>query len=141
MGISKASAQWEGGLKAGKGSMKPAHVPEVPFSLGTRFEGQPGSNPEEMVGAALAGCFSMALSAGLEAAGQKAQSIRTTADVRLDKDGPGFSITGIELTTQASVPGLDPARFQTIAEETKKNCPVSKALAGTKIVLKASLAT
>jgi lipoyl-dependent peroxiredoxin len=141
MGISKASAEWEGGLKTGKGSMKPAHAPEVPFSLATRFEGQPGSSPEEMVGAALAGCFSMALTVGLETAGQKPQSIRTTADVRLDKDGPGFSITSIELTTQASVPGLDAARFQTIAEETKKNCPVSKALAGTKIVLKASLAT
>ena len=140
MGISKASAQWEGGLKTGKGNMKPAHAPEVPFSLGTRFEGQPGSNPEEMIGAALAGCFSMALTLGLEMAGQKPQSIRTTADVHLDKDGAGFSITSIELTTQASVPGLDDARFQTIAEETKKNCPVSKALAGTKVVLKASLA-
>jgi osmotically inducible protein OsmC len=82
----------------------------------------------------------MALSLGLEKAGSKPQSIRTSADVRLDKDGDGFCITTIELTTEASVPGLDAARFQTIAEETKKNCPVSKALAGVKISLKASLA-
>ncbi len=140
MGISKGSAQWNGGIKDGKGTMKPAHGSESPFSLGSRFEGQPGSNPEELVGAALSGCFSMALSLGLEKAGSKPQSIRTSADVRLDKDGEGFSITTIELTTEASVPGLDAARFQTIAEETKKNCPVSKALAGVKISLKASLA-
>jgi osmotically inducible protein OsmC len=141
MGISKASAQWEGGLKDGKGRMKPAHAPEAPFSLGSRFEGQQGSNPEELIGAALSGCFSMALTLGLEKAGLKPQSVRTSADVRLDKDGDGFSITTIELNTQASVSGLDAARFQTIAEETKKNCPVSKALAGVKISLKASLAT
>ena len=140
MGISKASAQWEGGLKTGKGTMKPAHGSDVPFSLGTRFEGQPGSNPEEMIGAALAGCFSMALTVGLETAGQKPQSVRTTADVRLDKDGPGFSITSIELTTEATVPGATNEQFQRIAEETKKGCPVSKALAGTKISLKATLA-
>ena len=141
MGISKGSAQWDGGIKDGKGVMKPAHAPEAPFSLGSRFEGQPGSNPEELIGAALSGCFSMALTLGLEKAGAKAQSIRTSADVKLDKDGEGFAITTIELTTQASVPGLDAAKFQAIAEETKKNCPVSKALAGVKISLKASLAT
>ena len=141
MGISKGSAQWDGGIKDGKGVMKPAHAPEAPFSLGSRFEGQPGSNPEELIGAALSGCFSMALTLSLEKAGAKAQSVRTSADVKLDKDGDGFSITTIELTTQASVPGLDAAKFQAIAEETKKNCPVSKALAGVKISLKASLAT
>jgi osmotically inducible protein OsmC len=141
MGISKGSAQWDGGIKDGKGVMKPAHAPEAPFSLGSRFEGQPGSNPEELIGAALSGCFSMALTLSLEKAGAKAQSIRTSADVKLDKDGEGFAITTIELTTQASVPGLDAAKFQAIAEDTKKNCPVSKALAGVKISLKASLAT
>jgi osmotically inducible protein OsmC len=141
MGISKASAQWDGGLKDGKGTMTPAHASPASFSLGSRFEGQPGSNPEELLGAALSGCFSMALTLSLEMAGVKPQSVRTSADVRLDKDGPGFSITTIELTTVASVPGLDAAKFQGIAEETKKNCPVSKALAGVKISLKASLAT
>ena len=141
MGISKASAQWDGGLKDGKGVMKPAHAPAAPFSLGSRFEGQQGSSPEELIGAALSGCFSMALTLGLEMAGVKPQSVKTSADVRLDKDGAGFSITTIELTTEASVPGLDAAKFQAIAEETKKNCPVSKALAGVKISLKAILAT
>ncbi len=140
MSISKATAHWEGGLKGGKGSMKPDHGAEVAFSLGTRFEGQQGSNPEELIGAALAGCFSMALTVGLEKAGVKPQRVQTSADVHLDKVGEGFSITAIDLTTQASVPGLDAARFQAIAEETKKNCPVSKALAGAKIGLKASLA-
>lgn len=140
MGISKASAQWNGGFKDGKGTMKPAHAPEAHFSVGTRFEGQPGSNPEELLGAALAGCFSMALTVGLEKAGQKPAGVRTSADVKLEKVGEGFSVTTIELTSEASVPGLDDATFQTIAEATKKGCPVSKALAGVTITLKASLA-
>jgi osmotically inducible protein OsmC len=142
MGISKASAQWDGSIKTGKGVMKPAHGPDVPFSLATRFEGQPGSNPEEMIGAALAGCFSMALSLGLEKAGSPPKSIKTTADVSLDKDGEGFSIKQIALKTEAVVPGLDGAKFKAIAEETKKACPVSKALAGVgNITLDASLAS
>ena len=140
MGISKGSAQWTGGLKDGKGVMKPAHAAEAPFSLGTRFEGQQGSNPEELMGAALSGCFSMALSLGLETAGLKPSSIKTSADVQLDKQGAGFAITTIALTTEASVPGATEAQFQKIAEETKKGCPVSKALAGVNITLKATLA-
>lgn len=140
MGISKASAQWEGTIKAGKGSMKPAHAADIPFSLGSRFEGQPASNPEELLGAALAGCFSMALSLSLEKAGSPPKSIRTSANVKLDKDGEGFTITAIELTTEAEVPGLDAAKFKAIAEETKKGCPVSKALASVgSITLNASL--
>ncbi|CAM3202924.1 OsmC family protein [Corallococcus sp. ZKHCc1 1396] len=139
MGISKGSAQWTGGLKDGKGSMKPGHAPEVPFSLGTRFEGQQGSNPEELIGAALSGCFSMALSLGLEKAGLKPTSIKTNADVQLDKQGEGFAITTIALSTEVAVAGTDDARFQQIAEETKKGCPVSKALAGVNITLKAKL--
>ncbi|MFT3926170.1 MAG: OsmC family protein [Myxococcales bacterium] len=139
MAISKASASWQGTLKDGRGNMKPDHGSDVPFSLATRFEGVKGSNPEEMIGAALAGCFSMALAASLSRAGLAPTSIRTEASVRLDKDGEGFSITQINLTTQAQVPGIDAAKFETIAQETKKNCPVSKALAGTKIELSASL--
>lgn len=140
MPISKASGQWDGTLKAGKGIMKPAHAPEIPFSLGSRFEGQPASNPEELLGAALAGCFSMALSLGLETAGSPPKSIRTSANVKLDKDGDGFTITSIELVTEADVPGIDAAKFQAVAEATKKGCPVSKALAGVKsITLQASL--
>jgi osmotically inducible protein OsmC len=139
MGMSKATAEWQGGLKDGKGSMKPAHAPEANFSVASRFEGQPSSNPEELIGAALAGCYSMALTASLEKAGHKPQSVKTSAAVKLEKEAAGWTITGIELTTEASVPGLDAAQFQPIAEETKKTCPVSRALAGTQISLKASL--
>lgn len=139
MGVSKASAEWTGGLKDGKGSMKPAHAADIGFSLGSRFEGQPASNPEELIGAALAGCYSMALTAALERAGLKPQSVRTSADVTLEKLPEGFSITGIALASQATVSGADAAQFQQIAEETKKACPVSKALAATPITLKASL--
>ncbi len=138
--ISKANAEWTGGFKDGKGTMTPAHAAAIGFTAGSRFEGQPASNPEEVVGAALAGCFSMALTVALERAGHKPQGVRTAADVTLEKGDAGFAITGIALTTTASVPGLDAAQFQTIAEETKKGCPVSKALAGTTITLTASLA-
>ncbi len=141
MGISKGSAHWNGGLKDGKGAMKPAHAAEAPFSLVTRFEGQPGSNPEELIGAALSGCFSMALTGALEKAGLKPTSVRTSADVQLEKQAAGFAITTIALTTEAAVPGADAAAFQGIAEETKKTCPVSKALAGVTITLKATLAS
>jgi osmotically inducible protein OsmC len=140
MSISGAKAQWEGGLKDGHGSMSPAHAADVPFSLGTRFEGKQGSNPEEVIGAALAGCFSMALSAGLGQAGLSPRVIRTEAKVHLEKDGPGFKIAKIELETTAEVPGVDAAKFSAIADETKKGCPVSKALAGTTITLQAKLA-
>lgn len=139
MPISKASAQWEGDLKQGRGTMKPANAAGVSFSLSTRFEGAPGSNPEEMIGAALAGCFSMALSAALGKEGLKPRSVKTDAEVSLDKDGPGFAISKINLTTVASVPDIDAARFELIAQETKETCPVSKALLGTRIALIARL--
>jgi osmotically inducible protein OsmC len=139
MAISKASAQWVGGLKDGRGSMKPAHGSELPFSLSTRFEGERGSNPEELIGAALAGCFSMALTAALGKAGISSQSVDTSADVSLDKDGEGFKISKIALTTRVRAAGVDSAKFQEIAEETKKTCPVSKALAATNITLTAEL--
>lgn len=137
---SKASAQWTGTLKAGKGNMKPAHANDIGFSLGSRFEGQPQSNPEEMIGAALAGCFSMALTMALEQAGATPKQVQTSADVKLEKQGEGFAITGISLDCAASASGIDDAKFQTVADATKKACPVSKALAGTKITLTAKLA-
>jgi osmotically inducible protein OsmC len=140
MGISKASARWEGSLKDGRGLMKPEHAGEAPFSLSSRFEGGKGSNPEELLGAALAGCFSMALSAALGKAGLSPSAIDTQAQVHLNKEGDGFKIGTIELTTKATVPGVDAAKFEAIAEETKRSCPVSKALAGTTVTLKASLA-
>ena len=140
MPISKASASWQGGLKDGKGTMKGAHTPEVAFSAGTRFEGQPGSNPEELIGAALAGCFSMALTLGLEKAGFAPKSVTTSADVKLERLETGFTITTIDLTTKAVVPWIDAARFEQVAEDTKKGCPVSKVLAAAKINLAASVA-
>lgn len=130
MGISKASGAWDGDLKTGKGTMTPAHADAIPFSLGSRFEGKQGSNPEEVIGAALSGCFSMALSLGLEKAGATPKTIRTTADVKLDKDGDGFTITSIALNTTVDAAGIDDATFQEVAQGTKKACPVSKALAG-----------
>jgi osmotically inducible protein OsmC len=139
MAISKASASWQGGFKDGKGTMKGGHAPEAAFTAGTRFEGQPGSNPEELVGAALAGCYSMALTLALEKGGMKPARVDTTAEVKLERLESGFTITGIELVTKANVPGGDAAKFQQIAEETKKGCPVSKVLAATKISLSASL--
>jgi osmotically inducible protein OsmC len=139
MGISNASGSWDGTIKQGKGVMKPDNGPEVPFSMATRFEGAKGSNPEEMIGAALSGCFSMALSLALEKAGMTPQSIRSTAKVHLDKEGDGFSIKKIELTTDVNASGGDDAKFQAVAAETKKQCPVSKVLKA-EITLTAKLA-
>ena len=140
MGISKGSAEWTGGFKTGKGVMRPAHATEALFSVGSRFEGQQQSNPEELIGAALSGCFSMALTLALEQAGLKPGSVKTTADVHLVKDGEGFTIKTIDLSSDVNVGGVDDAKFQAIAEATKKACPVSKALAGVDITLKARLA-
>ncbi|HEY8432824.1 MAG TPA: OsmC family peroxiredoxin [Sandaracinaceae bacterium] len=140
MATSKASATWEGTLKNGRGTMKPAHGAPLPFSAGTRFEGEPGSNPEELIGAALAGCFSMALSVGLEKAGVRAASIRTSASVKLERQGDGFEITAIDLATEVSAPGLDAAKLKELAETTKKTCPVSKALAVRTVTVEARLA-
>ncbi|HEX4339059.1 MAG TPA: OsmC family peroxiredoxin [Polyangiaceae bacterium] len=139
MAISKASAQWEGSLREGKGAMKPEHAPEAPFSISSRFEGGKGSNPEELLGAALAGCFSMALTASLNKEKLSPRAVRTSATVHLDKEGDAFKISAIELTTSVEIEGLADEKFQAIAQETKKQCPVSKALAGTTITLKASL--
>ncbi|MET0342317.1 MAG: OsmC family peroxiredoxin [Polyangiales bacterium] len=139
MSISKASAEWTGNLKKGKGSMKPDHAGAVPFTLGTRFEGQAGSNPEEMVGAALAGCFSMALAASLSKEGLEPQRIDTKAEVTLGSDEVGFQISKIELVTRVSVAGIDPVKFEHVARSTKESCPVSKALLGTTITLDAQL--
>lgn len=135
MSTSKASAEWTGNLKAGRGMMRPENGPEVPFSMATRFEGAKGSNPEEMIGAALAGCFSMALSLGLETAGITPVKIETGARVHLEKEGQGFHIPRIELATKIKATGGDDAKIRAVAEETKKQCPVSKVLAAAKIDL------
>jgi lipoyl-dependent peroxiredoxin len=136
----KAQAQWNGDLKAGKGEMSlGSGAFKGAYSFGTRFEGAPGTNPEELIGAAHAGCFSMALSAALGKAGFTPKSVRTNATVTLDKVGEGFQITRIDLDTEASIPGIEDAKFQEIAKGAKENCPVSKALASTPIHLKAKL--
>lgn len=136
----KAEAEWRGGLKDGNGKVRlGSGAFDGPYSFRSRFEDGGETNPEELIGAAHAGCFSMALAFGLEKTGHKATRIRTTAKVRLEPSGGGFAITAIALETEAEVPGIDPGRFQEAAEEAKKNCPVSKALAGTAITLAARL--
>lgn len=140
MPVRKAKAGWNGDLKSGKGQINFGGRFEQPFSFGTRFEDGQGTNPEELIGGALAGCFSMALSGGLGKAGLTPKSIQTEADVTIEKVGEGFTITKIALRTVAEVPGTDAAKFQEIAQATKKGCPVSRALAATEITLDARLA-
>jgi len=141
MAIRTAEARWEGNLKNGKGTVKlGSGVFEGNYSFGSRFEKEPGTNPEELIGAAHAGCFSIALSVILELAGFKADSIHTTARVSIDKVGDGFKITTIELETEGRVPGIDEKTFSEKAEAAKKGCPVSIALAGVEITLKSRLA-
>jgi osmotically inducible protein OsmC len=135
-----SEAQWQGSLKEGQGTMKlGSGAFEGPYSFPSRFESGTGTNPEELIGAAHAGCFSMALSAGLGQAGFTPNRIHTTAKVHLGAVSGGFAITKIELETEADIPGIDAAAFQEQAETAKKNCPVSKALAGTDISLVAKL--
>jgi len=131
----KAQAVWRGGLKDGRGSFRSGTI-EGEYSFASRFEGGNGSSPEGLIGAAHAGCFSMALSLFLGEHGHKAEAIRTTATVELDPQQ--LAITRIELETEAEVAGLDEAGFRDIAEQAKKNCPVSKALDGVQIVLKSA---
>jgi len=139
--IRKANAQWNGDLMGGNGTMKlGSGAYEGAYSFGSRFEEKPGTNPEELIGAAHAGCFSMAFSAILGKAGFRPTSIKTEAKVHLEKVGDGFTITKIDLTTEGTVPDIDDATFQKHAEEAKAGCPVSRALAGPKITLQAKLA-
>lgn len=136
----KSSAVWEGTLKEGRGTVKlGSGAFEGQYSFGSRFENGTGTNPEELIGAAEAGCFSMALSVNLEKAGHPPKRISTTAKVNLDRGESGFKITSIELNTEAEVPGMEEAKFQEQAELTKKTCPVSVALAATEIKLSAKL--
>ena len=140
MPVRKAEAEWKGTLKEGKGEIKTeSGVLQAQYSFGTRFENGKGTNPEELIGAAHAGCFSMALAAALEKAGKPAKRVHTTAAVRLEKVGDGFGITKIDLETEAEVPGIDEATFQQTAKGAKEGCPVSKALAGVQISLNAKL--
>jgi osmotically inducible protein OsmC len=140
MPVRSAEAVWEGGLKNGKGKMKlGSGAFEGSFSFASRFEEGKGTNPEELIGAAHAGCFSMALSFILEQAGYKPDHVHTTSKVRIDKVGDGFKITAIDLDSEGKVHGIDEKTFLKHAENAKKSCPVSQALAGTEITLKARL--
>ncbi len=135
-----ASAVWQGGLKDGKGTLstESGALKDNPYGFNTRFEGAPGTNPEELIGAAHAGCFSMALSMMLGEAGLTAERIETRAEVTLDKQSDGFAITAVHLVLRARVPGADTQTFEQIANKAKAGCPVSKVL-NAKISLDASL--
>ena len=136
-----ASAAWSGGLKDGKGALstKSGALKDYPYGFASRFEGKPGSNPEELIGAAHAGCFTMALSLILGEAGLTADTMNTQADVTLEKLSDGFAITKVHLTLRAKIPGVDAAKFQELAAKAKAGCPVSKLLKA-EISLDAALA-
>ena len=136
-----AEARWDGSLQEGNGTMRMASgAYEGPYSFQSRFEEGDGTNPEELIAAAHAGCFSMALSGELGRTGHSAESVETTATVHVDKVEQGFAITRIELETRARVPGVSEDEFQQAAEGAKKGCPVSQALAAVpSIELRASL--
>jgi len=124
------TAKWQGGLKDGKGaiSTKSGALTDYPYGFASRFEGKPGTNPEELIGGAHSGCFTMALSLILEQAGFKAEEMNTKAEITLEKQGDGFAITKSHLTLRAKIPGLDAAKFQELAGMAEKGCPVSKVL-------------
>jgi osmotically inducible protein OsmC len=136
------SAEWRGGLKDGKGtvSTQSGALKQTQYSFSTRFENGVGTNPEELLAAAHAGCFSMALSGQLGAAGLTADSINTTATVSLEKQDGGFAITKIHLDVTAKIPNADQAKFETAANNAKAGCPVSKLFKGAEITMSAKLA-
>jgi osmotically inducible protein OsmC len=136
-----AEAAWEGSLKEGQGTVKlGSGAFEGAYSFSSRFEAGQGTNPEELIAAAHAGCFSMALSHGLSQAGFTPRRVHTIAKVHLEKTDAGFGIPQIDLQTDADVPGIDDETFQQQAETAKQNCPVSKLLAAARITLEARLA-
>ena len=135
-----ASAQWSGSLRDGSGSIKlPNADYEGSYSFSSRFEDGSGTNPEELLAAAHAACFSMALSNELSKAGHVPDSVATTAKVHLEQGDGGFSIPKIDLVCEASVPGIEKGEFDTIADGAKQNCPLSKVLAAAEITLDATL--
>ncbi len=139
MPVRKADAVWEGDLTNGNGTMKMGTAYEGPYSFASRFQEGSGTNPEELLAAAHAGCFSMAFSKQLADAGHTPDRVQTTAKVHLDKQEVGFAITRIELVTEADVPGIDEDAFQKAAESAKNNCPVSQLFKGAEISVDATL--
>ena len=136
-----AESVWNGGGKDGKGTLKTQSgtLSGTAYSAGMRFGDEKGTNPEELLAAAHAGCFNMALAFGLTAAGHPPQELRTTAEVKIESDGPGFSIKTINLNLKGRVPGISEADFRKAAEEAKAGCPVSKLFKGANIALNAEL--
>jgi osmotically inducible protein OsmC len=136
------SAEWHGGLKDGKGtvSTQSGTLKQTQYSFAARFENGSGTNPEELLAAAHAGCFSMALSGQLGAAGLTADTIQTTATVSLEKQEGGFAITKVHLDVTAKIPNADTAKFETAAQNAKAGCPVSKLFKGAEITMTAKLA-
>jgi osmotically inducible protein OsmC len=124
------TAAWKGGLKDGKGAISTGSgaLTDYPYGFASRFEGKPGTNPEELIGAAHAGCFTMALSLILGEAGFTADEMNTKAEVTIVKQGDGFAITRSHLTLRAKIPGIDEAKFKDLTGVAEKNCPVSKLL-------------
>lgn len=124
------SAAWNGGLKDGKGALstQSGALSDYPYGFASRFEGRPGSNPEELIGAAHAGCFTMALALVLGEAGLAAERMQTRAEVTLDKVGDGYAISAVHLTLEARIPGADQAAFNELSAKAKAGCPVSKLL-------------
>lgn len=137
----KADAHWSGGIMDGKGNLKlGSGAFEGEYSFQSRFgDDTKATNPEELIAAAHAGCYTMALTGNLGRAGYAPKNVHTTAKVKIEKQGDGFVIPNIDLTTEAEVDGIEDAEFQKIAEETKKTCPVSQVLAGAEISLEATL--
>lgn len=138
MAVRKATAKWEGTLKEGKGSLKGKAI-ELGYSFTSRFEDGSGTNPEELIGAAHAGCYTMALNAALERAGFLPQHVETTANVYIEKGDAGFSITRIHLAVEAEVPNIDEATFLEHVENTKTGCIISRALAAIDTTVEAKL--
>jgi len=140
--VRKASAVWNGSLKEGKGTISTESrvLSNAQYSFSTRFENGVGTNPEELVAASHAGCFSMALSAQLGNAGITPESIETTAAVTLEKTDAGFTVTKIHLDVTAKIPGVDAAAFQKAAQDAKTGCPISRLLKAAEITMSAKLA-
>ncbi|MBC7658963.1 MAG: OsmC family protein [Chitinophagaceae bacterium] len=140
--VKEANVVWKGDGKTGQGTISTQSkvLNDAPYGFTARFEGGPGTNPEELIGAAHSGCFTMAMAFALAEAGFKATEMKTSAKVSLDKEGAGFAIKSIQLTLNAVIPEIDDKKFQEIAAGAKTNCPVSKALSAVPISLEATLA-
>ncbi|MFV1858957.1 MAG: OsmC family peroxiredoxin [Anaerolineales bacterium] len=138
MPVRHASATWHGSIQEGHGHIQFGDY-EGSYSVPSRFEEADGTNPEELLGAAHAGCFSMALSSGLSAAGHPPNSVQTSAQVHIDKLKTGWTVTRVHLVTKVEAAGLEAEAFQEFAEKAKSTCPISRALAGVEITMEASL--